>query len=172
MEIIMKSVGELKPYENNPRKNDDAVDKVAQSIKEFGFKVPIVIDKDDVIVTGHTRWKASIKLGLDEVPCIVANDLTDKQIKAFRLADNKTGDFSIWDNQKLLTELEDLGDIFTGFNVGEIFGEELNEKDNGFIDDIVNELGTPNYTINYKCRNEEEYKEIMEFILEIKEKYE
>lgn len=172
MEIIMKKVGELKPYENNPRINDDAVDKVANSIKEFGFKVPIVIDKNNVIVTGHTRLKASIKLGLNEVPCIIADDLTDKQVKAFRLADNKTSDFSIWDNKKLLTELENLGDIFTGFDVSEIFGEELNEKDNKFIDDIVDEFGLSNWTINYKCRTEEEYNEIMNFIEGIKEKYE
>ena len=79
MNIIYKKINEVIPYEKNPRKNDEAVKYVAESIKEFGFKVPIVIDKDNVIVTGHTRLKASELLGLKEVPCIVANDLTEEQ---------------------------------------------------------------------------------------------
>jgi len=89
MQIVNKNINELKEYINNPRNNDNAVDYVANSIKEFGFKVPIVIDKNNVIVAGHTRYKASKKLGITEVPCIVADDLTDEQIKAFRLVDNK-----------------------------------------------------------------------------------
>lgn len=89
MNTIEMELSELIPYENNPRKNDEAVDKVALSISAFGFKVPIVIDKNNVIVTGHTRYKAAKKLGLSVVPCIKADDLTDEQIKAFRLADNK-----------------------------------------------------------------------------------
>lgn len=88
--IVYKRLDELKPYENNPRRNDKAVDAVAASIEQFGFKVPIVIDNDNVIVAGHTRYKAAGKLNMDEVPCIVADDLTPEQIKAFRLADNKT----------------------------------------------------------------------------------
>lgn len=92
MEIVYKKLQDLKPYENNPRFNDDAVEFVANSIKEFGFKVPIVIDKNGVIVAGHTRYKASIELGLKEVPCIVADDLSDEQVKAFRLADNKVSE--------------------------------------------------------------------------------
>ena len=108
MEIINKSIEELKPYENNPRFNDDAVEYVANSIKEFGFKVPIVIDKDNVIVAGHTRYKASIELGLDEVPCIIADDLTEEQIKAFRLVDNKVSEKSSWDIELLDEELNDL----------------------------------------------------------------
>ena len=86
MEIINKNISDLKPYENNPRNNDEAVDVVAASIKEFGFKVPIIIDNDNVIVCGHTRYKAAKKLKLENVPCIIADDLTDAQIKAFRLA--------------------------------------------------------------------------------------
>lgn len=94
MDVIEKKLGEIKPYENNPRKNDDAVDAVAASIKEFGFKVPIVIDSNGVIVAGHTRYKAAKKLKLKTVPCIEANDLTDDQIKAFRLADNKVSELA------------------------------------------------------------------------------
>jgi site-specific DNA-methyltransferase (adenine-specific) len=108
MEIINKKIEDLKPYENNPRFNDDAVEYVANSIKQFGFKVPIVIDKNNTIVAGHTRYKASLELGLDEVPCIVADDLTEEQIKAFRLVDNKVGEKASWDFELLDEELNDL----------------------------------------------------------------
>lgn len=106
MEIVEKKVGELKAYENNPRKNDNAVEAVANSIREFGFKVPIVIDSNDVIVCGHTRLKAAIQLGMETVPCIIANDLTNEQIKAFRLADNKTAELATWDFSKLFDEIQ------------------------------------------------------------------
>lgn len=111
MEIINKSIEELKPYENNPRFNDDAVEYVANSIKEFGFKVPIIIDKNNVIVAGHTRYKASLELGLEEVPTIVADDLSDEQIKAFRLADNKVSEQASWNFDLLDEELENILDI-------------------------------------------------------------
>ena len=94
MNIINLKLDQLHPYENNPRKNDEAVKYVAESIKEFGFKVPIVIDKNNVIIAGHTRYKAAKKLKLTEVPCIVADDLTEEQVKAFRLADNKVGELA------------------------------------------------------------------------------
>ena len=106
MNIIEKRTDELIPYANNPRKNDGAVDAVANSIREFGFKVPIIIDKDGVIVAGHTRLKAAEKLGIESVPCIMADDLTDEQIKAFRLADNKTNELAEWDEKKLAEELK------------------------------------------------------------------
>lgn len=98
----------LKEYENNPRFNDGAVEKVAESIKEFGFKVPIIIDKDNTIVAGHTRYKAAQKLGLKKVPCIIADDLTAEKVKAFRLADNKVSEYSSWDQDKLYKELMEL----------------------------------------------------------------
>ena len=95
----MMKLSDLTPYDKNPRKNDDAVKYVKASIKEFGFKVPIVIDKDNVIIAGHTRYKASKELNINEVPCIIADDLTEEQIKAFRLADNKVSeaDMSLFD---------------------------------------------------------------------------
>lgn len=108
MQIFDKKLTELKEYERNPRKNDQAVDAVAASIREFGFKVPIIIDKDGVIVAGHTRLKAAKKLGLDTVPCIIADDLTPEQIQAFRLADNKTAELAEWDPDLLLQELGSL----------------------------------------------------------------
>lgn len=135
MDIINVKVGDLIPYENNPRKNDEAVDKVALSISAFGFKVPIVIDRNNVVVTGHTRLKAAKKLGLTEVPCIRADDLTDEQIKAFRLADNKVAEFSSWDDEKLMQELEELGDVdmsLYGFDELEKELEELGIEDDDY----------------------------------------
>jgi len=111
MNIIEMQITAVKPYEKNPRKNDQSVDKVANSIKEFGFKVPIVVDKNNIIVCGHTRYKAAKKLGLDVVPCVIADDLTDEQIKAYRLADNKVGEDSLWDAALLGEELDDILNI-------------------------------------------------------------
>lgn len=108
MNIKEISISQLHEYENNPRNNDGAVDAVAASIQEFGFKVPIIIDSDNIIVAGHTRLKAAKKLGYDVVPCIVADDLTPEQIKAFRLADNKTGELAGWNFAKLEEELAGL----------------------------------------------------------------
>ena len=167
MEIVLKKLDELKPYAKNPRMNDDAVEYVMNSIKEFGFKVPLVIDKNGVIVTGHTRYKASQKLGLKEVPCIVADDLTDKQLQAFRIADNKVSDYSIWDNKLLLDELEDINfEVFTGFDVSDLFEDikdlnELDEKDTEVIDD--NDEGVV-YVIQFKTQNKELMEEIKELI--------
>ncbi len=121
MQIKMVKVQDLKPYENNPRFNDNAVEYVANSIKQFGFKVPLVIDKNNVIVTGHTRYKASMELGLKEVPCIIADDLNEKQIQAFRIADNKTNDMAEWNDDLLSIELKDvMADIdMTDFGFGD-----------------------------------------------------
>ena len=121
MQIIEKSITEITPYEKNPRKNDEAVEYVANSIKEFGFKVPIVIDKDGVIVAGHTRYKAAQELGLEKLPCIIADDLTEEQVKAFRLADNKVGELAEWDFDLLNDELDGIFDIDMSD-----FGFELN----------------------------------------------
>lgn len=111
MQIVNRKISDLTPYEKNPRKNDAAVQYVANSIKEFGFKVPVVIDREGVIVAGHTRLKAAKKLMLEEVPCIIADDLTDEQIKAFRLADNKVSEFASWDAELLDEEIQDINDI-------------------------------------------------------------
>ena len=124
MEIIMKGLYEIHPYEKNPRKNDAAVKYVAESIKQFGFKVPIVIDAEGVIVAGHTRYKAANKLKMKAVPCIVADDLSDEQIKAFRLADNKVSEKAEWDFDLLSSEIDDLFD----FDMA-AFGFEDDEED-------------------------------------------
>ena len=96
MNIVYKRVDEIIPYEKNPRINDAAVDAVAQSIKEFGFRVPIVLDKNNVIITGHTRLRSAKSIGLTEVPCIIAENLTPEQVQAYRIADNKTGEIAEW----------------------------------------------------------------------------
>jgi site-specific DNA-methyltransferase (adenine-specific) len=126
MEIVLKRLSDISPYENNPRKNDEAVKYVAESIREFGFKVPIVIDRNNIIVAGHTRYKAAKKLNIKEVPCIVADDLTDEQVKAFRLADNKVAEKAEWDFELLSDELDGLFDFdMTVFGFDE---EEEEEK--------------------------------------------
>ena len=111
MEILNIPVKDLIPYEKNPRKNDSAVQYVAESIRQFGFKVPIVIDRDNIVVCGHTRLKAAKKLKLKEVPCIIADDLTDEQIKAFRLADNKVSEQAEWDFDMLNDEFFEITNI-------------------------------------------------------------
>lgn len=136
MEIIYKKPEELKPYPNNPRNNQDAVPYVANSIKEFGFKVPIVVDKDGVIVSGHTRWEASKRLNLDKVPVIVADDLTEEQIKAFRIADNKVGELATWGTGKLELELADIDIDMSDFGiefdtVDDLIGFSDDEEDEG-----------------------------------------
>jgi site-specific DNA-methyltransferase (adenine-specific) len=125
METIIKKVSELIPYINNPRNNDNAVDAVASSIKNFGFKVPIVVDSNNEIINGHTRLKAAQKLGLETVPVIVADDLTPEQVKAFRLADNKVGEIATWDDEMLAIELGELSEI--DFDMTE-FGFEIEEE--------------------------------------------
>lgn len=106
MNIVEKRLDEIRPYANNPRKNDEAVQAVANSIREFGFKQPIVVDADGVIIVGHTRYKAAQMLGLETVPVLVADDLSDDKVKAYRLADNKTNELAEWDLSALEMELE------------------------------------------------------------------
>lgn len=135
MNIIEKNLTDIKPYEKNPRKNDSAVDSVANSIKEFGFKVPVVIDKDNVIVCGHTRYKAAKKIGLKAVPCVVADDLTEEQIKAYRLADNKVSEKSEWDFDLLGEELDGIFDIDMSD-----FGFDLSEEEEEEVEVIEDEV--------------------------------
>lgn len=131
MTIRELKIDELIPYEKNPRKNDGAVDYVAESIKQFGFKVPIVIDKNNTIIAGHTRLKAAKKLGLEVVPCIIADDLTDEQIQAYRLADNKVSEFAEWDFELLNSELLDIVNIDMS-DFGFFDEEEEQKEDNPY----------------------------------------
>jgi len=139
MKIIMMKTDDLIEYDNNPRHNDEAVDAVANSISEFGFKVPIIITSDNIIVAGHTRLKASKKLGLSEVPCIIANDLTEEQIKAFRLADNKTAELATWDFDALMEELDNIDMDMLQFGFEDLYDDiPDNAEDDDF--DVYDEL--------------------------------
>ena len=125
MKIIEMNIEDLIPYMDNPRINYMAVDAVAKSIREFGFKVPIIVDKNNVIIAGHTRLEASKRLGLEKVPVIIADDLTPEQVKAFRIMDNKSAQYSEWDYEKLLKEIDELAELnydvdLTGFSQVEL----------------------------------------------------
>jgi site-specific DNA-methyltransferase (adenine-specific) len=145
MTIIDIKTSDLKEYENNPRNNAGAVDAVAKSIQDFGFKVPIVIDRNNVIVAGHTRLKAAKKLGLQTVPCIVADDLTEEQIKAFRLADNKTAELAEWDFEKLEIELAELAEM--GVNMDGFGFDEVDDDFPEIVEDEVPEIDEENEPI-------------------------
>lgn len=130
--VVLMALTDITPYENNPRNNEEAVEKVANSIKKFGFNQPIVVDKDNVIIVGHTRYLAAQELGLTEVPVIVAGNLSDEQARAYRLADNKTGELAGWDFEKLALELEQIEDIDMG-DFGFIEGSDLDITDDDFL---------------------------------------
>lgn len=131
MQTVDVSIEKIFPYENNPRFNDNAVDAVAKSIEEFGFQQPLVLDKDNIIIVGHTRFKAAQKLGLTTVPCVIADNLTDEQVKAYRLVDNKVGELAQWDLEKLNIELDDIQ-----MNMEEFGFIELSNLDvDGFFED-------------------------------------
>ena len=138
MEIKEIKIEELKPYENNPRHNEAAVGPVANSIKEFGFKVPIIIDKDNVIIAGHTRLKAAKLLGLETVPCVLADDLTEEQAKAFRLADNKVSELAEWDFDDLERELEELDAMDLDFEMSD-FGFNSDDSEIGGVEQDIDE---------------------------------
>lgn len=140
-------IAKLKEYANNPRCNEKAVEKVAASIKEFGFLVPIVIDTDNVIVCGHTRVKAARLLGLHTVPCVVADELTPEQIKAFRVADNKTAELAEWDFGKLETELAALAEM--GFDMAE-FGFEIETIEIDELDRPDEKTGKVQVTVTFE----------------------
>lgn len=166
MTIIEKKISEIREYENNPRHNEGAVEAVAASIREFGFKVPIIIDSDGVIVAGHTRKKAAEHLGLDVVPCVVADDLTPEQVKAFRLADNKTAELAEWDMKKLAEELQGISDIDM-----DIFGFEEGEEGEQVPDTTyTDKVNIPQYEITGEdvslsdCIQEDKTNELVEEI--------
>ena len=132
LKIIYKPIDEIIPYKNNPRKNESGVDAVAKSIETFGFKVPIIIDGNNEIVAGHTRILAAKKLGITEIPCVIADDLDDMQIKALRIADNRTSEFSTWDFETLAIELQELQSM------------DFDIEITGFDDDALNSMMSQN----------------------------
>lgn len=141
MKVKNVSIDSIKPYENNPRDNDGGVDAVANSIKEFGWQQPIVVDKDNVIIVGHTRYKAAKKLGMDKVPVVVADGLSPEQVKAYRLADNKTGELTDWDMSLLDDELGDIIDIDMsdfGFDL-DVSDDEEEVQEDDFDEEVPEE---------------------------------
>ena len=149
MNIVNIKVEEIKPYEQNPRFNDHAVEKVANSIKEFGMKQPIVIDENNVIIAGHTRLKALQKLGVDKAPCIIASDLTADQARAYRLADNKTNEFAEWDFELLQVELEEFEDLDISFNMVDFgFEDVLYDMESGQVQEDDYEVELPEEPIS------------------------
>lgn len=163
MNIVNFKIEDLIPYENNPRINDDAVEYVKNSIKEFGFKVPIVIDKNNVIVAGHTRYKACKELGIKEIPCIVADDLTDEQVKAFRLADNKVSEKAQWDLSKLNEELGSILDI--DMSMFDFINEDYKEEKEIIRKDL-SDKDFEIFEIKIKCENENQLQEFYEKLTE------
>lgn len=131
MNITIVKLSQIKPYDKNPRKNERAVKAVAESIRQFGFRQPIVVDLNNVIICGHTRWFAAHSLGMEEVPVHVADNLTEQQIIAYRIADNKTAELASWDNELLSLELSKIN--------------EINMKELGFseaeYDKLIGEIG-------------------------------
>lgn len=162
MNVVDLPVSEVKPYENNPRDNSRAVEYVKKSIEEFGFQQPLVLDKDKTIIVGHTRFLAAKEIGLETVPCVIADNLTEAQAKAYRLADNKTSDYSVWDNKLLLEELEGLDQIddsiFTGFEWGDLFNNVLDETDKTAV--VDNDTGVV-YEITFKSDTKDKIDEII-----------
>lgn len=166
MIIEQRPIEAVRPYPNNPRNNKKAVAAVAASIKEFGFKVPIVVDTAGVIITGHTRREAAISLGMKTVPVIVADDLTEAQIRAFRLADNKVSEFSEWDEDALAEELAQLDEAALGIDMADV-GFEMADAPSAddFSDDFTlpdngrPEMCTCTFTLHYR------QKELIEYVL-------
>lgn len=135
MKIEVREISSLKPYENNPRINDPAVEAVANSIKEFGFRQPVVVDAEGTIIAGHTRVKAAARLGMTTVPVHVADELTPAQARLYRLADNKTNELAEWDTTKLLAEIQGLDGLESlGFTADELAALDI-PNDNTAIDE-------------------------------------
>lgn len=148
-QIVYKKVSELKLNKKNPRKNDGAVDTVAKSIEKYGFKNPLIIDEENVVWCGNTRLKASRKLGLKEVPCIVASDLTEEQIRELALIDNKSSEIAEWDFDLLGDELLelDMSDFELDWGLPELVEEETTDndyKEQGLKDNNTNFHTCPN----------------------------
>lgn len=154
MQVFQWKISDVIPYKDNPRKNNEAVAPVARSIKEFGFRQPIIVDATGVIIAGHTRWKAAKKLKLKTVPVIIADNLTSEQVKAYRLADNKTGELALWDDTLLQTELAAL---VNDFDMAE-FGFELlvQEDEKQAKEKLIPEL----YQVVVECADEADQQDV------------
>jgi len=167
-EYRMVARSALKPYENNPRLNAAAVDYVANSIRELGFGAPILVDKDMVIIAGHTRLQAAEKLGLEEVPVVILNNITPEQARAMRLADNKTAEQAGWDIQALDIELDSLKDVFDMEDFG-FLDMKYEDFDDGSEEEedipVENGPAEQTYGVYVDCRDERERDSVMEMLI-------
>lgn len=161
MKVIEVPIEQIKPYENNPRINDDAVHETANSIKEFGWQQPIVVDKDNVIIVGHTRLKAAKELKLKKVPVVIADTLSEQQVKAYRLADNKTGELADWDMELLDIELDDIVDL----DMSDFGFDDIEEDTNKDLEDLSDKDLTV-YQLILDFENEEELQSAYEELAE------
>lgn len=168
MKIQRKDPRDLKPYENNARFNDHAVDDVAKSIEQFGFQQPIVVDRDNVIIAGHTRWKAACKLKLREVPVSVADDLTPAQVAAYRLADNKVGEKSKWNKKKLADEIDLLKEL--NFDIDDLGFTEV-ELRSLTVDSIVEAINAEPEYVDQDDRAERRHKALVEKLNQLKARH-
>jgi ParB-like chromosome segregation protein Spo0J len=161
MEVTTAHIDDVIPYARNPRNNEAAVDKVAASIREYGWRQPIVVDKEMTIIAGHTRLMAAMKLGLEKVPIHIADGLTDAQVKAYRIADNRVSQEAEWDNDLLKLEFDDLLDVdfdlgLTGFNDDELKNLlEDDEQKTTTSQDVNSE-----YEVVIECVSEEEQERV------------
>lgn len=166
MEVLNLKIDDIKPYENNPRNNLDAVDATANSIKEFGWQQPIVVDKDMVIIAGHTRLLAAKKLGLDTVPVVVASNLSDEQARAYRLADNKTGELAEWNLAQLDEELESILNIDMedyGFDLDDVGTDDIDVTDKD-----LSETFSEKFELKITCDSERQLEELYNELTERK----
>ena len=157
MKIERRDISSVQPYDRNPRINDGAVDAVAASLREFGFRQPVVVDAENVIIVGHARYKAAVKMGLPKIPVHVATDLTPEQVVAYRLADNKTGELSEWDFALLEAELEKIADIDM-----EMFGFGDSESEGGGPAEETEIKSV--FQVVVECADEKEQREVFDIL--------
>lgn len=155
MKVIEKKLSEIKPYENNPRNNEDAVQYVANSLKKFGWKQPIVLDKDGVIIAGHTRFLAAKQLGMKTAPCVIADDLTEEECRGYRLADNKTAEKASWNIELLDMELAEIETIDMGL-LGFDEEKEGEEQESGAVSADTSYNYKEQYGVIVLCKDEQE----------------
>ena len=181
MKIKEVNVDKLVPYANNPRLNEHTVNDLVKSIREFGFNQPIAVDKDYVIITGHARYKASLVMGLEKVPVVVLDNLTEEQVKGYRLADNKVGEKSAWHVNKLEQELMDLSVDMAQFGFEDLKGQldtldfDMDESDSGKDMDVLEgvEDEPRGYSITYELsfKDEAEQEKWYDFIGRLRKEY-
>ena len=169
MEIVYVAIEKIKPDKNNPRNNKKAIDKVVKSIREYGFKVPCVLDSNFVLITGHTRYEAAKKIGMKKIPCIIADDLSTAKANAFRIADNKVAEYSQWDMNKLKDELsklslEDISFEDLGFDNSEAGYLEDVDIDALFEEAEEVQKKNSNFVITIKCKSQKQYERRIEIL--------